>query len=170
MRTGRVPRPLRIVVGRARHADLTALAGLQADAEAAEREFAPDLGARRPDRHHARRCFKRTLCSRTSRTFVARAGRRVVGMMGVDLHHRAYRHEVVRRFAYLHSLYVVPAFRGYGVARRLVAHGLAFSWRRGMQQVRLEMACGNAAARALYGSVGFAPREVMFTLDARSRR
>jgi len=161
----RFPRSLRVVVGLARHADLPALAELQAAAEDAERRFSPDLGTRLPDRRHARRCFKRTLCNATRRTFVARAGERLVGMIGVDLHQLRYRQYVVRRYAYLHSLFVEPRLRGRGVARRLVARGLAWARRRGAQQVRLEMAQANRVARGLYESFGFQPREVMFTLD-----
>ena len=157
--------PLRIVVGPARHADLLALAEMQAAAEGAEKLFSSDLGTRLPDRRHARRCFKRTLCNATQRTLVARAGDRLVGMIGIDLHRLSYRHYVVRRYAYVHSLFVEPALRGRGVARRLVRHALACARRRGAQQVRLEMAHANRAARGLYESFGFAPREVMFTLD-----
>jgi len=158
-------RPIRIIVGAARLRDLAALAELQAAAEAAERVFSPDLGTRQPDRRHARRCFKRTIHNSVQRTFVARAGGRVVGMIGVDLRRLNYRHYVVRRFAYVHSLFVEPAFRGAGIARRLVRHGLNWARRCGAQQARLEMACGNRGARRLYESFGFAPRETMFTLD-----
>jgi GNAT superfamily N-acetyltransferase len=158
-------RRLRIVVGPARHADLAAMAEMQAAAEDAERVFSPNLGTRVPDRRHARRCFKRVLTSRTQRTLVARAGGRLVGMMGVDLHRRQYRHYVVRRYVYLHTLFVEPAFRGAGVARRLISRGLAWARRRGAQQIRLETAYGNRAARRLYEAFGFAPREVMLALD-----
>lgn len=163
-------RPLRIVVGPARLADLSALADMQAASEHTERGFSPDLGTRVPDRRHARRCFKRTLFSSRQRTVVARAGGRLIGMMGVDLHRLDYRHYVVRRFVYLHSLFVDPAYRGAGVARRLVVYGLAWARRHGAQQVRLEMACANRAARSLYESFGFAPREMMFTLHLGSAR
>lgn len=169
-RETRGARPLRIVVGPARHADLSALADMQADSEHAERSFSPDLGIRVPDRRHARRCFKRTLFSTSQRTVVARAGGRLIGMMGVDLHRLNYRHYVVRRYVFLHSLFVDPAYRGAGVARRLVAYGLAWARRHGAQQIRLEMAYANHAARSLYQSFGFAPREMMFTLDLGSVR
>jgi ribosomal protein S18 acetylase RimI-like enzyme len=158
-------RPIRIVVGQARLCDLALLAELQAAAEDAERSFSPDLGTRLPDRRHARRCFKRTIHDAGQRTFVARTGGRLVGMLGVDLRRLDYGHYVVRRYAYVHSLFVAPAYRGAGVARRLVAHGLRWARRRGARQVRLEMACGNRAARRLYESFGFAPRETLFTLD-----
>jgi GNAT superfamily N-acetyltransferase len=51
------------------------------------------------------------------------------------------------------------------VARRLVSQGLQWARRRGARQARLEMASANRAARRLYESFGFAPRETMFTLD-----
>jgi ribosomal protein S18 acetylase RimI-like enzyme len=157
--------PARFVVGQARLADLAALAELQAAAEDAERVFSPDLGTRQPDRRHARRCFKRTIHNAEQRTFVARAGGRLVGMLGVDLRRLNYRHYVVRRYAYVHSLFVEPAYRGAGLARRLVRHGLQWARRRGARQARLEMASANRVARRLYESFGFAPRETMFTLD-----
>jgi GNAT superfamily N-acetyltransferase len=146
---------------------LPGLVELQVAAEEAERAFSPDLGARHPDRRHARRCFKRTLCNPDRRTFIARAGRRPIAMMGIDLHRSRYRHDVVRRYAYLHSLFVQPAFRGTGIARRLVRQGLAWARRSGAQQARLEMAIANRPARSLYESFGFRPREEMFTLDLR---
>ena len=163
-------RPQRVVVGPARHVDLRVLAELQAAAEDAERAFSPDLGTRLCDRLHARRCFKRRLFHANERTFVARVGRRPVGMMGVDLHRLNYRHYIVRRYVYLHSLIVERGWRGHGIARRLIGAGLAWARRRGATQARLEMAFGNRGARALYASFGFTPREVMFTLDLRSSR
>jgi ribosomal protein S18 acetylase RimI-like enzyme len=56
---------------------------------------------------------------------------------------------------YLYSLWLDPAARGHGLARRLVA--AAVDWAR-MQQARtvtLRVATDNTAARAVYESLGF---------------
>jgi ribosomal protein S18 acetylase RimI-like enzyme len=157
----------RLVIGPARHADLARLVDMMAMADAAERAFVPELVIRRPDRRHTRRALKRTLNSPARCTLVARAGGRVVGTLGIDLHRARHRYVVVRRHAYMHSLFVDPALRRAGVARRLVARGLAWARRRGAQQVRLEMAARNRGARRLYEACGFRVREMMFTLDLR---
>jgi ribosomal protein S18 acetylase RimI-like enzyme len=169
-----VPRraPPRIVIEPARHADLPRLVAMVAAADDAERALLPDLVIRRPDRAHARRSFKRTLASQGSRMLVARccrAGGRtaagVIGMIGIDLHRARHRYVVVRRHAYVHTLFVEPAFRGLRVARRLVRRALRVAERAGAQQVRLEMAAANRAARRVYEERGFRVREMMFTLD-----
>jgi GNAT superfamily N-acetyltransferase len=162
--------PLRVVIGPARHADLPRLVALGAAADAAERRFSPDLVIRRPDRRHALRSFKRTLLDRARRTLVARAGRRIFGILGVDLHRARHRYAVVRRYAFLHSLYVVPGYRRLGIGRRLIAHALRLARRDGAWQVRLDMAAGNRAARRAYEAAGFRMREIFFTLDLRPLR
>lgn len=159
--------PVRVIVLAARHRDLPSLVRMQVAAVDAERAFSPDLVPRRLDRLASRRSFKASVCGAKECTFVARVGGRVVGMLGVELHRARSRHAVVRRHSFMHSLYVEPAHRRRGVAAQLVARGLVWSRRRGAQQVRLEMAAGNASARRLYGRLGFRPREVFFSLDLR---
>lgn len=155
----------RIVIAAARHKDLARLVELVIAADEAERDFSPDLMIRRSDRRHARRSFKRTLDDRTRRTLIARAGQRVVGLLGIDLHRARHRDMAVRRYAYMHSLFVEAAWRRSGVARRLVRRGLTWARRAGAQQVRLEMAAPNRQAQRLYAAAGFRVREMMFTLD-----
>jgi ribosomal protein S18 acetylase RimI-like enzyme len=162
-------RPTRVMIGPARHADLPRLVALGVAADDAERAFSPDLVIRRSDRRHALRCFKRTLLNGAQRTLVARAGSRVIGMLGVDLHRARHRHVVVRRHAFLHSLFVEPAYRRLGVARRLIAQALRHAQRQGAQQARLDMAAGNHGARRAYEAAGFRVRELFFTLDLRPR-
>jgi ribosomal protein S18 acetylase RimI-like enzyme len=162
------PSPLRAVVDMARHHDLACLVLMQEAAVDAERAFSPDLVPRRIDPLASRRSFKATLLrGQRERTFVARVGRQVIGMLCVELHRARSRHSVVRRHGFMHSLYVAPAHRRQRVAARLVARGLVWSRRQGALQVRLEMAAGNTGARRLYGRLGFLPREVLFTLDLR---
>jgi ribosomal-protein-alanine N-acetyltransferase len=50
---------------------------------------------------------------------------------------------------------ILPAARGRGVARRLLAHGLAAAVQQGCRMMFLEVGCDNAAALALYAEAGF---------------
>jgi len=60
--------------------------------------------------------------------------------------------------AELLMLAVAPAARRAGVARRLLAAIEADAAARGADVLLLEVAAGNAAARALYAAAGYAPR------------
>jgi ribosomal protein S18 acetylase RimI-like enzyme len=75
---------------------------------------------------------------RRSRKFVACAGARIVGFVGID-------------GTYLSWLYVDPARYGQGIGRRLLRHGIdligAAAW--------TVVLAGNARARRLYASEGF---------------
>ena len=56
---------------------------------------------------------------------------------------------------YLYSLWLDPALRGRGLARRLVAFVLDWARRRGARLVTLRMSADNRAARAVYEGLGF---------------
>jgi RimJ/RimL family protein N-acetyltransferase len=58
---------------------------------------------------------------------------------------------------YLYSLWLHPAVRGRGLARRLVAVALNWARVKGARTVRLRVAVDNAAARTVYESLGFSP-------------
>jgi ribosomal protein S18 acetylase RimI-like enzyme len=60
-------------------------------------------------------------------------------------------------------LFIVPAARRLGLARRLTRLALDWGRGRGATQARLEMAAPNQSARRLYESVGFRVREMMFS-------
>lgn len=55
----------------------------------------------------------------------------------------------------LWGMYVRPAWRGRGVGAALVRHVLERAAAAGLEQVHLAVAVDNAAARALYDSMGF---------------
>jgi len=132
-------------------------------ANAAEHGFSPDLARRRFDWRHSHRSFKHDLSGRRTHWWVACAGRACIGMIGVDLHRARHRYVVIRRHLYMHSLFIEPAWRRAGLARRLVRQGLAWGRRHGAQQARLEMALDNRGARRLYESFGFRAREMMYS-------
>lgn len=53
------------------------------------------------------------------------------------------------------EIFVLPPWRGRGIARCLIARGLRFLREQGLAEARLEMASTNAAALALYRSMGY---------------
>jgi RimJ/RimL family protein N-acetyltransferase len=76
----------------------------------------------------------------------------LVGVVGVGresahkLHHKAF----------VGGMVVAPAWRNKGVGRQLLTHALAFAdTMPGLCQVTLTITAGNAAAMALYASMGF---------------
>ena len=83
--------------------------------------------------------------------FGAFAAADLVGMVGIardglrKAHHKAF----------MRSMFVAPAHRGQGAARRLVGQALAFAATAGVRQVNLTVTAANVAALALYESQGF---------------
>jgi ribosomal protein S18 acetylase RimI-like enzyme len=61
----------------------------------------------------------------------------------------------LREYAFIHDLWVEPAFRSSGVGRQLVETALQLFSQRGIHQVRLDTAAINETARQLFQSCGF---------------
>jgi len=59
----------------------------------------------------------------------------------------------------LRNLWVAPAMRRMGIARRLMAEAEALARSRHVTMLELEVMPGNGAARALYADLGFRPAE-----------
>jgi ribosomal protein S18 acetylase RimI-like enzyme len=77
----------------------------------------------------------------------------IVGMAGFYRN----RHANARHNGHLWGVYVHPRYRGQGIGRVLVAAVMErIRACPGVEQVMLTVACGQAAARALYCSFGFA--------------
>lgn len=150
--------------------DVAAVAQLQQAATRAEHRLLPDIAPRRLDTRTVRRSLRRSIAHPRSRIFVAARCVAVVGMIGAELVTARQRHAAVRRHVYLHSLFVVPRARRLGLARRLTQLALDWGRGRGAVQARLEMAAPNSAARRLYESIGFQPREMMFARPLSSLR
>lgn len=74
---------------------------------------------------------------------------------------------------YLYSLWLDPAARGHGLARTLVAEAVQWARSERVLRVTLRVNVENAAARAVYESLGFRPlapetgaaSEIMMTLN-----
>ena len=84
--------------------------------------------------------------------FGAFDGEALVGVVGVGREAAAK----LRHKAFVGGMVVAPAWRNQGVGRQLLAHALAFADAMpGVRQVTLSITAGNAAALALYASMGF---------------
>lgn len=79
--------------------------------------------------------------------FAALIGDRPVGLVAAQLENA--------ETAYVYSLWLDPAARGYGLARPLVAAAVDWARDRGARTVTLRVAADNAVARGVYESLGF---------------
>jgi ribosomal protein S18 acetylase RimI-like enzyme len=116
------------------------------------------LRADAPER--ARRLFAAQLESSHEVTLLAGRGETPVGILrcvdaaGSPLLHPA-------RYAYVASVYVVPAERRAGVLRALMAAAEAWSRARGLGEMRLHNAADNPLAGAAWEALGFEVVEVL---------
>lgn len=62
----------------------------------------------------------------------------------------------VKRFGFIHDIWVEEAFRHEGIARQLVMLAIERFSEIGVPQVRLDVAAGNPAAQHLFARCGFA--------------
>jgi RimJ/RimL family protein N-acetyltransferase len=81
--------------------------------------------------------------------FAAWLADRPVGLVGA--------HRENAEIVYLYSLWLDPAVRGHGLARDLIAAALDWAQSLHARTVYLRVAADNAAARAVYASLGFSP-------------
>ena len=66
------------------------------------------------------------------------------------------------RFGYVSDIWVAPAFRGRGLAARLLAAIEGHLRPAGVEYLRLNVLAANASARASYERAGFIPYEVTY--------
>lgn len=140
--------------------DVRAVAALDAAAIVVNHRFVPLISADRVDRRFAHRYWASRIYRREQPTFVAEHSGQVLGALSVDLNRARNRYMPIRRWIYVHSLFVLPAARRRGVARALIRHALRWAQRRGVGGAELGMAATNRGARALYESFGFRLQEV----------
>jgi len=86
----------------------------------------------------------------------------VIGVL--DEGYRMYR---VRRYGFIHDLWVEPSCRQKGIGRALVLAGIEHFRGVGAEQVRLDTAASNETAQRLFGACGFrrATIEMLVELD-----
>ena len=155
------PDPSGVRIRTATAADLDAIVALRL---ALLREHAGNavygrLRADAPER--ARRLFAAQLASSREATFLAERaadapppGERVVGILRCM---EAIGSPLLEpeRYGYVASVYVVPAARGAGVLRRLLAAAEAWCARHGLDEIRLHSAADNVSGNGAWAALGF---------------
>jgi ribosomal protein S18 acetylase RimI-like enzyme len=71
----------------------------------------------------------------------------------------------VKQFAFIHDLWVEEDYRQQGIARQLVLGAIAHFSTQGIEQIRLDTAMANAAARKLFASCGFRASTVEMLIE-----
>jgi len=61
----------------------------------------------------------------------------------------------LQEFAFIHDLWVEPEYRQKGIAKEMVMQAVEHFHQMGVQQIRLDTAAINEAARRLFASCGF---------------
>jgi GNAT superfamily N-acetyltransferase len=119
-------------------------------AEGWEQVFASHLEHERQQRH--------------GMTWLAEAGPDPAGFLMIDGHVDSplFRH---RHWAEVLALYVVPEWRGRGVARALLAAGAEWAGEHGHDRLQLHVTASNSPARAFYAAAGFVPVQEIWRLD-----
>ena len=79
---------------------------------------------------------------------VAEVGGQFIGMAWAQV-------DPTKRTAHLFQMWVAPAYRARGVARKLLAAAIAWAKSQGARDIVLGVTCGDSPARRLYESAGF---------------
>ncbi len=86
-----------------------------------------------------------------------------VGLLIMEAHQDSplFKH---RRWAELVALYVAPAYRGSGLAARMVAYARTWTGEHGFDRVQLYVTSGNEPAKEFYRHCGFQPVQEIWRL------
>lgn len=147
-------------IRRMRGTDLDPVIAMDRAAVVHNHRLVPMMMAPSVDYRQARRYWAGFRRWRNSVVFVAVDGPRPIGMLGVDVRRARNPRTPVRRWVYLHSMYVEPCARGRRIAQRLIRRALAWARGQGASAATLETAVNNDAAQALYDRFGFVTQEV----------
>lgn len=71
----------------------------------------------------------------------------------------------LQEYGLIHDLWVEEAYRHQGIARQLVQQSIRHFTQIGVQQLRLETAAVNEAARSLFSACGFRPSMVEMLIE-----
>jgi len=147
-----------VVVRRAEARDRDVLIAQHHGLNAHEATIMPD---RRTDRDGGVLSYEtsaRRVAETGGATFVAEIAERVVGHLMLTFEEGpVYLLPELRPHAFVDTLFVDPAVRGAGVARRLMTAAERFARERGHRHIALSVQAGNSAAEATYARLGFAP-------------
>jgi len=148
------PDPDAVRVRAAALADLDAVVGLRLallrehDRNPVYRRLRPDAAAR------ARPLFAAQIESRHETTFLAERGGEVVGILRC-VEAQGSPLLFPPRYAYISSVYVVPAARRQGVLRALMGAATGWCEARGLAEIRLHNAPENPLSSAAWEALGF---------------
>lgn len=95
---------------------------------------------------------------------VALNSERIAGFLigAINEEYRMYR---VRRYGFMHDLWVEEDQRRAGAGRALVLAGIERFRELGAEQVRLDTASGNEAAQRLFAACGFRPATIELLIE-----
>lgn len=99
--------------------------------------------------------LEREMAARDGRLFVAEVDDAVAGFLCVVSAARGDSPDDPAVFAWVHDVFVRPAYRRRRVATALMAEAESFVRARGARELRLGVLDRNATARALYAGLGF---------------
>lgn len=108
--------------------------------------------------------FERTHATGQTLWLLVWHGAEPVGLLIVSTHTDSplFRH---RRWAELSALYVKPAWRGSGVAARLVDYARDWASERGFSRLQLYVTASNERARQFYARCGLYPIQTVLRMD-----
>ena len=99
--------------------------------------------------------LEREVAARDGRVFMAEIDGAVAGFICVVSATRGDSPDDPAVYAWVHDIFVRPAYRRRGVATALMAEAEAFVRARGARELRLGVIDRNADARAMYRGLGF---------------
>lgn len=147
-----------IIIREATTADLEILYRFEQGVIAAERPFDPTL-AEDPINYYD---LKGMIEADHIRLLVAELDSQIIGS-GYARIEKADRHYLKhQQHAYLGFMYVEPAHRGKGVNQMIIEALKEWSLNRGVNELRLEVYCDNAAAVKAYEKIGFS--KLLYTM------
>lgn len=149
-----------VAVRRPNRGDVEDLASLIYRFYRLNEEFDPAWSLREDAAGEARRLAERLSASSDEMVYVAVVDGRVAGYARAAM--REYPLLAKPRLAVVTELYVLPAYRGRGIGRLLIAEIMAEAGRRGAHAVAAEVPSRNMVALNIYREQGF--REHMKTL------
>lgn len=148
--------PPNIVLRPAREADLPAVHALDRQLFAVDAQWDETMDLGWTDSLDGQDFFRERCHGRDGILLVAEDAGAVIGFLAAGLLPAAvYRR--VRQVAELECMYVLPAYRGQGVGRGLVAEYLGWAAASGAPRARVEVTAQNREATRFYEREGFAP-------------
>lgn len=91
--------------------------------------------------------------------FLYQADQRVVAFMNISIRNDYVNGTDTSPVVYIEALYVLPEYRGQGIARKLINRAEEFARERGIKQIASDCLIENIASEAFHKSCGFQEAE-----------